>query len=94
MKTAEQYKKLTIRESTKTAGVYETGHAGIYEMCKEDYPYIAGELEKEDYTGLLDCGCGTETCSLAHEPYGDASGQSDRAWRRCGVLSGPGSRVL
>jgi len=59
MKTDKQYKNLTIREFTKAAEIYETEHAGIYEMCKDDYPYIAGELEKEDYTDLLDCGCGT-----------------------------------
>ena len=59
MKTEKQYKDLTIREFTKAAEVYETSHAGIYEMCREDYPYIAGELEKEPYTDLLDCGCGT-----------------------------------
>ena len=59
MKTEQQYKDLTIREFTKAAEVYETGHAGIYEICKEDYPYISGELEKEAYTDLLDCGCGT-----------------------------------
>lgn len=34
MKTAEQYKKLTISEFTKAAEIYETDHAGIYEMCK------------------------------------------------------------
>ncbi len=59
MKTEQEYKQLTIREFTKAAEVYETGHAGIYEMCKDDYPYIAAELEKEDYKDLLDCGCGT-----------------------------------
>ena len=59
MKTEKQYKDLTIKEFTKAAEVYETGHAGIYEMCKDDYPYISGELEKEEYTDLLDCGCGT-----------------------------------
>ena len=59
MRTAKQYKDLTVREFTKAAEVYETGHAGIYELCKEDYPYIAEELEKEDYRDLLDCGCGT-----------------------------------
>ena len=59
MKTEQQYKDLTIQEFTKAAEVYETGHAGIYEMCKEDYPYISEELAKEDYTDLLDCGCGT-----------------------------------
>ena len=59
MKTEKQYKDLTIREFTKAADVYESSHAGIYEMCKEDYPYISHELAKEDYTDLLDCGCGT-----------------------------------
>jgi len=28
-------------------------------MCKDDYPYISEELDKEDYQDLLDCGCGT-----------------------------------
>lgn len=59
MRTEEEYKNLTIKEFTKAAAVYESGHAGIYEMCKDDYPYISSELEKEDYTDLLDCGCGT-----------------------------------
>ena len=54
MKTEKQYKDLTIKEFTKAADVYESGHAGIYEMCKEDYPYISNELEKEEYTDLLD----------------------------------------
>ena len=35
MKTAEQYKKLTISEFTKAAEIYENDHAGLYEMCKE-----------------------------------------------------------
>ncbi|MCR5415656.1 MAG: methyltransferase domain-containing protein [Pseudobutyrivibrio sp.] len=59
MRTAEEYKNLTISEFTKAADVYETGHAGIYEMCKDDYPYISEELAKEGYQDLLDCGCGT-----------------------------------
>ncbi len=68
MKTAAEYKNLTIKEFTKAADIYDTGHAGIYEMCKDDYPYIASELEKEDYKDLLDCGCGTgPMISLLHE---------------------------
>ena len=59
MKTEQQYKDLTIKEFTKAAQVYETDHAGIYEMCREDYPYIEKELLKEDFKDLLDCGCGT-----------------------------------
>ena len=34
----EEYKKLSIAEFTKAAGRYESNHAGIYEMCKKDYP--------------------------------------------------------
>ena len=68
MKTAEQYKELSIKEFTKAAEVYETDHAGIYEMCKDDYPFIAEELSKESYVDLLDCGCGTgPMISLLHE---------------------------
>ena len=59
MRTNKEYKDLTIKEFTKAASIYETGHAGIYEICKDDYPYIESELSKEDYHDLLDCGCGT-----------------------------------
>ena len=59
MRTEKEYKDLTVKEFTKAAEIYETDHAGIYEMCKDDYPYISSELEKEDYHDLLDCGCGT-----------------------------------
>lgn len=58
MKTEKQYKDLTIKEFTKAADLYESKHAGIYEMCKDDYPYISEELAKEEYRDLLDCGCG------------------------------------
>ena len=29
---------MSIKEFTKAAGRYESNHAGIYEMCKKDYP--------------------------------------------------------
>nr|MCR4611708.1 class I SAM-dependent methyltransferase [Lachnospiraceae bacterium] len=68
MKTAQQYKNLTIGEFTKAAEVYESNHAGIYEMCKDDYPYIERELRKIKYHDLLDCGCGTgPMISILHE---------------------------
>ena len=41
----EEYKKLSIKEFTKAAGRYESNHAGIYEMCKKDYPDILEELD-------------------------------------------------
>ena len=55
----KQYKDLTIREFTRAAEVYDSGHAGIYEMCKDDYPPILEELSREPFCDLLDVGCGT-----------------------------------
>lgn len=54
----KEYKELSIKEFTKAAQNYETDHAGIYEMCKDDYPDILEELEKETWNDLLDAGCG------------------------------------
>ena len=61
--TPEEYKKLSIKEFTQVAKIYDSGHAGIYEMCKDDYPPILAELEKEDFHDVLDCGCGPDRCS-------------------------------
>lgn len=44
--TPEKYKQLSIKEFTQAAKIYDSGHAGIYEMCKDDYPPILAELEK------------------------------------------------
>ncbi|MCR4867268.1 MAG: class I SAM-dependent methyltransferase [Lachnospiraceae bacterium] len=59
MRSDREYKELTVKEFTKAADIYESDQAGIYEICKEDYPYISSELEKENFTDLLDCGCGS-----------------------------------
>ena len=45
--TSEEYKALSVKEFTEAAKVYDSGHSGIYEMCKDDYPYLLEELEKE-----------------------------------------------
>lgn len=47
--TNEEYKQLSIKEFTKAAGRYEGNHAGVYEMCKKDYPDILEEIEKEPF---------------------------------------------
>ena len=57
--TPDQYKQLSIREFTKAAKVYETDHAGIYEICKDDYPPMLAELERDSFDNVLDVGCGT-----------------------------------
>ena len=68
--SAEEYKQLSRQEFGKAAAVYESGHAGVYEICKKDYPDILKELEKEPFESLLDCGCGTAPMlSLLYEKY-------------------------
>ena len=59
MKTAQEYKKLSIKEFNKAAHNYESNNSGIYEMCKEDYPPILNEIKKEKFETLLDAGCAT-----------------------------------
>ncbi len=66
----KDYKSLSIREFTKAAKVYEGDRAGIYRMCRKDYPDVLAELEKEPFNDLLDCGCGTAPMlTLLHEKY-------------------------
>lgn len=66
----DKYKELSIKEFTKAASKYETDHAGIYNLCKKDYPDILAELEKEPFTNLLDAGCGSAPIiSLLSEKY-------------------------
>lgn len=68
--TSKEYKELSIKEFTRAAEVYETDNAGVYKMCKKDYPDVLTELEKEPFTDLLDCGCGTAPMlTLLHEKY-------------------------
>lgn len=70
--TPEKYKELSIKEFTRAAKIYDSGHAGIYELCKDDYPPILAELEKEPFHNVLDCGCGTGSMlQLLHEKYPD-----------------------
>lgn len=72
MKTDERYKQLSIEEFSQAAERYEGSHAGIYEMCKKDYPDILAEIEKETFTDLLDAGCGpAPMISLLAEKYPD-----------------------
>ena len=70
---AEDYKRLSIREFTRAAEVYDSGHAGIYEMCKDDYPPILEELRASSFETLLDVGCGTgPMLELLSAEYPDA----------------------
>ena len=73
MRTAEEYKKLSISEFTKAAKNYENDRAGIYKMCRKDYPPILAEIREKPFETLLDAGCGTAPMiSLLTEEYPDA----------------------
>ncbi len=68
----KDYKNLTIQEFTKVADRYEGDRAGIYKMCKKDYPDILAELKKEKWNTLLDAGCGpAPMITLLSEKYPD-----------------------
>lgn len=72
MKTPEAYKELSIQEFTKAAQQYDSANAGVYEMCKQDYPPILEELRHEPFKTLLDAGCGTAPMlSLLIQEYPD-----------------------
>jgi len=72
MRTDQEYKELSIGEFTKAAKKYETNKAGVYKICRDDYPPILEELKerKSDFKDLLDAGCGTAPMlTLLSEEY-------------------------
>lgn len=70
--TPEKDKELSVKEFTQSARIYDSNHAGIYEICKDDYPPILAELEKEPFHDVPDCGCGTGSMiQLLHKKYSD-----------------------
>ena len=73
MLTPEEYKKLSVKKFTKAAGKYETDRAGVYRLCRHDYPPILEELRGYPFKTLLDAGCGTAPMlSLLTKEYTDA----------------------
>ena len=69
---SRKLKELSVKEFTRSAEIYEGNNAGVYELCKKDYPDILAELETEDFTDLLDAGCGpAPMLSLLTEKYPD-----------------------
>lgn len=72
MLSSEEYKQKSVDEFTRAACMYEGSNAGIYAMCKKDYPDILEEIKKEEFTDLLDAGCGpAPMISLLSEVYPD-----------------------
>ena len=57
--STEKFKDLSKKEFTKAAEKYEWDNAGVYKICRNDYPDILAEIKKEDFNDLLDAGCWT-----------------------------------
>jgi len=73
MKDSKKMKDLSIGEFTRAADKYESKNAGVYNICKKDYPDILAEIEKEPFQTLLDAGCGTAPMlSLLTERFPEA----------------------
>lgn len=58
-KSADALKALTLKEFNKAAEQFDDSNPSVYNLCRKDYPDILAELEKEDFTDVLDAGCGT-----------------------------------
>ncbi len=68
--TDSEYKKYSLREFNKAAEQFDDNSPGVYNMCRQDYPDILKEIEKEEWNSLLDAGCGTgAVISLLKEKY-------------------------
>lgn len=52
--SSEKFKMLSKKEFTKAAEKYEGSDAGVYKLCRNDYPDILAEIAKEAFTDLLD----------------------------------------
>ena len=57
--STKKFKDLSKKEFTKAAERYEWNNAGVYKICRADYPDILAEIKKEDFSDLLDVWCWT-----------------------------------
>lgn len=58
-KSAEELKALTLNEFNRAAEQFDNSNPSVYNLCRKDYPDILAEMEKEEFTDVLDAGCGT-----------------------------------
>ncbi len=69
-KSAKELKEMTLKEFEKAAEQFDNDDPSVYNLCRKDYPDILAELEKEEFTDILDAGCGTgAVISLLAEKY-------------------------
>lgn len=67
---SKTYKAYSLQEFNRAAEKFDDNDPSVYNMCRKDYPDILEELEKEDFTDVLDAGCGTgAVISLLHKKY-------------------------
>ena len=59
-KSAKELKSMTLKEFEKAAEQFDNDDPSVYNLCRKDYPDILAELEKEEFTDVLDAGCGTD----------------------------------
>ena len=53
--TNEEYKKLSIKEFTKAAGIYEGDKAGIFEMCQSGESACAASSRNQEVLTARNC---------------------------------------
>ncbi|WP_343252647.1 methyltransferase domain-containing protein [Ligaoa zhengdingensis] len=69
-KSAEELKRLTLREFNRAAAQFDNNEPSVYNLCRKDYPDILTELENEEFSDVLDAGCGTgAVLALLAEKY-------------------------
>lgn len=51
--TDQEYKAMSVKEFTKAAEIYDSGHAGVYEICKDDYPPVLEELKNYPFDVVI-----------------------------------------
>lgn len=56
VKSAKELKSMTLKEFEKAAAQFDNDDPSVYNMCRKDYPDILAELEKEEFTDVLDAG--------------------------------------
>lgn len=57
--SSEKFKDISKKEFTKAAEKYDWDKAGVYKICRNDYPDILAEIKKEEFNDLLDVWCWT-----------------------------------
>lgn len=67
---SKAYKAYSLQEFNRAAEKFDDNNPSVYNMCRKDYPDILEELEKEEFSDVLDAGCGTgAVISLLNEQY-------------------------